>query len=184
MGKKYTFRLFPTEEQKEFFDKNFFCSRFIYEFFIGKIQYDEEVNKLEAGKGSLVEYEYNKFIPPMKREKEYTFLKEADSKALQGAMKKLFRDVYISRENHKSKYPLYKLPKNQTGSYLITQNIKESSMYITAYGLKVPKIESIQMNQTKYVSYNQKIKEVTIYKTLHDRYYATIIFFDNEEKEQ
>ena len=120
----------------------------------------------------------------MKREKEYTFLKEADSKALQGAMKKLFRDVYISRENHKSKYPLYKLPKNQTGSYLITQNIKESSMYITAYGLKVPKIESIQMNQTKYVSYNQKIKEVTIYKTLHDRYYATIIFFDNEEKEQ
>ena len=37
------------------------------------------------------------------------------------------------------------------------------------------------MNQTSYIPYNQKIKEITIYKTKTGMYYVTISFFEDEK---
>lgn len=179
-----TFRLFPTEEQKKFFDKNFFCSRFIYEYFIKRIQYDEEVNDMEFGKEGLTEWDYDKKIPELKKFEEYSFLREADSRALQGAMTKLFRDVWMSRKNHRKKYPEYKLPVKEQNSYTTVKNKDYTGLYISSYGLKLPKIEYIQINQTRRIPYNWKIAKVKVYQTKTDRYYATITFDIIENTEE
>lgn len=183
MERKFTFRLFPTEEQKKFFDINFYCSRVVYEYFLKKIKYDEEVKKLEFGK-SIFEFGYDKILTQLKKQNDFSFLKEADSKSLQGAVNKLFHDVHNSREYHGIKYPVYKLLKNQKNLYRIMQNLNEKSIYLCSYGLKVPKIDVVQLNQTHYISSSWKITKVDIYQTYTDRYYAKITFDCGDEEEE
>lgn len=179
MKEKYTFRLFPTEIQKELIETNYFCSKFIYEYYIKKIQYDEEVNGLKFGE-DFTEFGYDKYITQLKKLDDYSFLKDASILALQGGMRKLFHDVYNSRERKGVKYPPYRLLKKQEIAYSIQQKKKEKHIYICSYGIQVPKIGKIQMNQTSYIPYNQKIKEITIYKTKTGMYYVTISFFEDE----
>lgn len=182
MKKKYTFRLFPTEVQKELIETNCFCSKFIYEYYIKKIQYDEETECLEFGK-DILEFEYDKYITQLKKNDNYSFLKESSSLALQGGMRKLFHDIYISRKSKKEKYPSYKLPVRQQIAYSMKQSKNENHFYLCPLGIKIPKIGVIQMNQTTYIPYTQKIEEITIYRTKTGMHYITIFFFEDEKKE-
>lgn len=178
MKKEFTFRIFPTDEQKEFFEKNFYCAKFIYEHFLPQIKEDEEKNNLEFGKKPLTEYEYDKRITKLKQEKDYEFLQEVGITALQGAMKKLFAKVHISREQKKVKYPEYKLSKNKRNSFLVLQNTTTIGIYLCPDGLKIPKIDYIPVQQTEFVSRKWKMQEAEIYETPDGLYYTHLIFDD------
>lgn len=178
MEKEFTFRIFPTDEQKKFFEKNFYCSRFIYEYFLPKIQEDEEKNHLEFGEEYLNPWVYDKKITKLKQQEGYEFLQEVGITALQGAMKKLFAKVHVSRKQKKIKYPPYQLAKNKKNSFLVLQNTNGIGIYLCSHGLKIPKIEYIQINQTQFVPNQWKMKEVEIYETPQGLYYAHLNYND------
>ena len=178
MEKKITFRLFPSEKQKKLFDINFRCTRIVYNYFAELVKNDKEIGV------ELSEWDYDKYLPPLKNSDDFAFLKEPDSKTLQGAINKLFKDMGIARRFKKDVYPVYKLRKNQKNFYRVLQDQKkEKAIYLCAYGLKLPKVGFVQLNQKCYISPNWKISGADIYQTYTDKYYAKITFdcVDDEE---
>ena len=65
--KGYTFRLYPTDNQKILIEKSFGCSRYIYNYFLDKIN----------GRKYIKTFDYIKDLPLLSKEKEW--LKEVDS---------------------------------------------------------------------------------------------------------
>ena len=80
----YRFRLYPTEEQVEFLNRQIGHCRFVYNKLleIAKESYEKERKKWNY-------YEYKKLLPELK--KEFPFLKEANSQSLQESVKWLDR---------------------------------------------------------------------------------------------
>ncbi|MFE0505808.1 helix-turn-helix domain-containing protein [Peribacillus butanolivorans] len=94
VNKAYKFRIYPTKEQLVLINKTIGCSRFVYNFFLGKQKEKdaywyicEEMKQngqlpSNEWKGSFLnKYATIKELPALK--KEYSFLKEVDSIALQ-----------------------------------------------------------------------------------------------------
>ncbi|WP_157827675.1 helix-turn-helix domain-containing protein [Niallia nealsonii] len=90
INKAFKFRIFPTKKQMERINKTIGCSRFVFNFFLGKQQITDtywymvkemvQNGQLPANnwKGNcLNKYETVKAIPELK--KYYSFLKEVDS---------------------------------------------------------------------------------------------------------
>ena len=75
MLKAYKYRLYPNNEQKEYFAKTFGCGRLIYNLMLAdRIKSYEENKDLDIKK--------IKYPTPAQYKKEYPFLKEVDSLAL------------------------------------------------------------------------------------------------------
>ena len=59
--KGYTFRLYPTKEQKTLIEKSFGCSRYIYNYFLDKTNGRKYINK----------FDYIKDLPLLSIENEW-----------------------------------------------------------------------------------------------------------------
>ena len=53
--KGYVFRLYPNEKQKELIDKSFGCSRYIYNYFLGK---NKRIQKCKRNKRKNKKFNY------------------------------------------------------------------------------------------------------------------------------
>ena len=92
MLKAYKYRLYPNNEQKEYFAKTFGCIRLLYDLMLAdRIKSFEESKNLDLKK--------IKYPTPAQYKKQYEFLKEVDSLALANeqrnldkAYKNFFRD--------------------------------------------------------------------------------------------
>lgn len=101
--KAYKFRLYPNEEQKQFFAKTFGCSRAIWNMMLAdKIKHYEETGE-------------NLYNTPAQYKKEFPWLKEVDSLALanvqlnlQKAYKNFFQSGFgfpkFKKKNHSQSY--------------------------------------------------------------------------------
>ena len=155
----YKFRLYPNNEQKEYFSKCFGCVRFFY-------------NKSLS---DMIEYYKThkdfKNITPATYKDEFPFLKEVDSLALANAQlnrnsayKAFFRGV--------NKFPKYKSKKNDqsytTNNQKGSIRLSDNSKYIT-----IPKCKRIRIK--KHRNFSGVIKSATISKTTDDKYYISIL---------
>ena len=100
VNKAYKFRIYPNKKQIELINKTIGCSRFVFNFFLGKQKEKDaywyiceemvQNGQLPANnwKGKyLNKYETVKSLPELK--KQYSFLKEVDSIALQKSVENL-----------------------------------------------------------------------------------------------
>ncbi len=110
--KVYKFRIYPNKKQTELINKTIGCSKFMFNFFLGK-QKDKDTysyiveemmqnGQLQANNwkdGCLNRYETVKALPELK--KQYSFLKEVDSIALQKSVENLADsyDRYYKKQN-------------------------------------------------------------------------------------
>ena len=157
--KAYKFRIYPNNEQREYFARVFGCVRFFYNKSLSDMC---EIYKA-TGK-----YEN---ITPATYKKEYPFLKEIDSLALcnaqisrNTAFKSFFRGQnafpkYKSKRNDQSY-----TTNNQKGSVKFSNNDK----YIS-----IPKCQRIRIK--KHRSFSGVIKSITISKTCDDKYYVSLL---------
>lgn len=157
--KAYKFRLYPNNEQKEYFAKTFGCVRFVYNRMLSeKIAYYEETGK------SLT-------ITPAKYKAEFPWLKEVDSLALanaqinlQSAYRNFFRDKSVG-------FPKYKSKKDNHRAY--TTNNQKGSVAIVGKYIKLPKIGYVRLKQHR--EFVGIIKSVTISQVPSEKYYISLL---------
>lgn len=155
--KSYKFRLYPNQEQKQFFAKTFGCSRAIWNMMLAdKIKYYEETG----------ETLYN---TPAQYKKEFPWLKEVDSLALafvklnlQNAYKNFFQSGFgfpkFKKKSHNQSYKTY----NQKGSIALENGY-----------VKLPKIGWVRVKAHRQPT--GIIKNATISMTPTGKYYVSIL---------
>ncbi|RCW41561.1 MULTISPECIES: IS200/IS605 family element RNA-guided endonuclease TnpB [unclassified Halanaerobium] len=162
INKAYKFRIYPNQEQQELIDKTIGCSRFIYNEFLTKTK---EENYQSYTK-------YSRQLPQLK--KEYEWLKEVDSIALQQSLKDLdraFKNFFSGKYN----YPKFKSKKSARQSYRTQKFIRSSgstNIEIKDNYIKLPKLSWVKFVKSKKVK--GKINNVTVSKSRAGKYYISI----------
>ena len=166
--KAYKFRIYPNKNQIELINKTIGCSRFVFNFFLGKqkekdsywyiveemVQNGQLTDNDWQGK-YLNKYETIKSLPELK--KHYSFLKEVDSIALQKSVENLANsyDRYYKKQN---KQPRFKSKKNKVQSY--TTKHTNGNIAVIDNHIKLPKLGLVQFAKSREVQ--GRIISVTI----------------------
>ena len=167
INKGYIFRLYPNEFQKELIGKSLGCSRYIYNYFLGKN--NEYINS----------YESIKEIPNLI--KENPWLKEVDSCLLRTSIFNL-EDSFKRYKTNISKYPKFKSKTKSRPSYRtnnITSTYKGKTYNSISIDLENKIIKLPKLKEVKIRGYRNKeeikgkIKNATIYKEA-GKYYVSI----------
>ena len=161
MLRAYKYRLYPTAEQAEFFDRSFGCCRVVYNrtldymsmFWIGKqksISYFDAKRQLVALKAI------------------YPRLDEVNSQSLQYAVKQC-ADGFRNWWEHRADHPVPKR-KDARQSFHNPQHCSVDWKYGT---ISVPKCKDIKA--VLHRPFYGMIKDITISKCSGDRYYASVL---------
>lgn len=157
-------RIYPTEEQAQFFEHNFGCARFVYNSLL-----ERQIKNYEQGEKFANKYIMVHWLTELKEENPW--LKEVDSRALIEAVFALeFGYLAFFRKNNA--FPKFKSKKSAKQSYITNANLKVFDSYI-------------QIPKAKLVRYKGKSlgnicpKKITISKSA-GRYYASIMYDDGK----
>lgn len=155
--KAYKFRLYPNEEQKQFFAKTFGCSRAIWNMMlVDKIKHYEETG----------ETLYN---TPSQYKKDFPWLKEVDSLALSNVqlnLQKAYKNFFKSGFG----FPKFK-KKSYNQSY--QTNNQRGSIALDGRFIKLPKVGWVRVKAHRQIE--GVIKSATISMTPTGKYYVSIL---------
>ena len=168
-NRAYKFRIYPNDEQKILFAKTFGCVRMVYNHWL-----DRKIRQYEENKINVTYTICAKEMAAMKKTKEYRFLKEADSIALQQSLRHLDTAFQNFFKQPKTGFPRFKSRKRNKNSYstvCINGNITISNGY-----LKLPKIGQVRLKQHRIIPEEYRLKSVTVSQTSSGKYYASIVF--------
>ena len=165
MLKAYKYRIYPNEEQINYLQKTFGCTRFIYNQMLA-----DRIKSYEENKD--LDIKIIKYSTPAQYKKEYEWLKEVDSLALANAQmnldkayKNFFRDKSVG-------FPKFKSKKDNHKSY--TTNNQNGTIYIENNRIKIPKLKSmIKIKQHR--EFVGLIKSCTISQNPSGKYYISIL---------
>lgn len=161
----YKFRIYPTNAQKEFFEKHFGCCRFIYNYLLNLRE--ELYGKF---KKTISGFEAKRKIAVLKKSGEFSWLKEVNSQSLQESsldlekayirfFKKLGKKPRFKRKLHRQKF---KVPQ-----FFELKKTKRSNYFLT-----IPKIKTqIKVNVHREIL--GKIKQITIIKEASGEYFVS-----------
>lgn len=155
--KAYKFKLYPNEEQEQFFAKTFGCSRAIWNMMlVDKIKHYEEPG----------ETLYN---TPAQYKKEFPWLKEVDSLALANVqlnLQKAYKNFFTLGFG----FPKFK-KKSHSQSY--QTNNQRGSIALESGYVKLPKIGWVRVKAHRQIE--GVIKSATISMTPTGKYYVSIL---------
>ena len=159
MLKAYRYRLYPTKEQQNMFERTFGCARKVWNLMLAdKIPYYKETGK-------------NLMVTPAKYKKmeEYSYLKEVDSLTLanvQMDLQQAYSNFYNRvKKGRKAGFPKFKSRKRSRNSY--STNNQNGSVRIENGKIKRPKVGFVKIVQHRPLMENSIIKTVTIRQILH-----------------
>jgi putative transposase len=180
VNKAYKFRIYPNKRQIELINKTIGCSRFVFNFFLGK-QKDKDAywyiceEMVQNGqltdnswKGEyLNKYETVKSLPELK--KHYEFLKEVDSIALQISVGNL-SDSYDRYYKKQNKKPRFKSKKNPVQSY--TTKHTNGNIDVLDNYIKLPKLGLVRFAKSRDVE--GRILSATIRRNPSGKYFVSL----------
>lgn len=180
VNKAVKFRLYPTKKQIELINKTIGCSRFVFNFFLGKqkdkdsywyiceemVQNGQLAQNNWKGK-CLNKYETVKSVKELK--KHYEFLKEVDSIALQKSVE-ILADSYDRYYKKQNKYPKFKSKKNPVQSY--TTKYTNGNIAVEGNYIKFPKLGFVRFAKSREVK--GKILNATIRRNPSGKYFVSI----------
>lgn len=167
--KSYKFRLYPNKEQEILINKTFGCVRFIY----NKMLYDKIEHYKETGK--LLN------ITPAYYKKEFEWLKEVDSQALNFAKVNLEMAYNNFFKSNNFNFPKFKSKKNTKLSYTTYNNVSNNggngSIEVMDNGryIKLPKLKQVRVKAHRQIGKYEVIKSCTISKAPSGKYYISIL---------
>ncbi|MEW9049511.1 MAG: IS200/IS605 family element RNA-guided endonuclease TnpB [Neobacillus sp.] len=178
--KAFKFRIYPNKNQSELINKTIGCSRFVFNFFLGKQKekdaYWSIVEEMVQNgqfpannwKGTcLNKFDTVKSLPELK--KQYPFLKEVDSIALQKSVENL-ADSYSRYYKKQNKQPRFKSKKNPIQSY----TTKHTNGNITVFENKIqlPKLGLIRFAKSREVK--GRIMSAIIRRNPSGKYFVSL----------
>lgn len=156
--KGYRFRIYPDEQQIEFFKQTFGCVRFTY-------------NQLLMARKSSNHSEESLKLTPASLKAKHPFLKKTDSLALANAQRNLDR-AYTNFFQGRASYPKLKSKKSVWQSY--TTNNQKHTIYFEADKLKLPKLKSL-VSVHQHRELKGHIKSATISAKEGREFYVSIL---------
>lgn len=163
--KGYKYRIYPTEAQKDQIAQTLGCCRFVFNHFL-----DMRSSRYKEDKKSL---SYNKtagLMAQMKQEQKTEWLKNADSMALQEALRNL--DSAFQNFFHKTgRYPRFKSKHQNTQSYR-TRNQSNGIRFETDNRLLLPKLGTVRIKRHR--NFDGRILNATVSKTASGKYYVSL----------
>ena len=159
--KTYKYRLYPSKNQIETFDKYFGCVRFVYNRFLFKRKKQYQ----ETGKSDSY-YGQAKALTLLKKDEDYSWLKEVNSQVLQCSLRHL-ESAYTNFFQGRANFPVFKKKKSKN-SFTVPQNVKFENGKLC-----IPKFK----NGIKVVEHRPlqgKILFATISKTPTNKYFVSI----------
>jgi putative transposase len=178
--KAYKFRLYPNKNQIELINKTIGCSRFVFNFFLGKqkerdaywyiVEEMKQNGQLTSNnwKGQyLNKYETIKSLPELK--KHYPFLKEVDSIALQKSVENL-SDSYVRYYKKQNQQPRFKSKKNKVQSY--TTKYTNHNIAVFDQHIKLPKLGLVRFAKSREMK--GRILSATIRRNPSGKYFVSL----------
>ena len=163
----YKYRLYPNKDQQEYFAKCFGCVRFIYNRMLSdKIEYYKKTKKKLNN-------------TPAQYKKEFEWLKEVDSLALENAQMNLQKAYNNFFKRPEVGFPKFKSKKNHNYSY--TTNNQGGNIRISDKYIKLPKIGLVRVK--KHRDFDGLIKSVTVSQNSSGKYYVSVLV-DCKEQEK
>lgn len=159
----YKYRLYPNQEQEKQLAKDFWCTRFVYNYYLNKSIQDYKQNN----NSKWNKFEYVKDLVNLKKEEQTKRLKESNSQILQQSLLNL--DIaYNKFFKWQSKFPNFK-KRNSKNSISIPQHFT-----ILNNKIKIPKYkEMIKYKQDRKLEWDAK--SLTISRDSDWKYYVSIL---------
>ena len=173
-NKAVKYRIYPTTEQKIMFSKTFGCCRKVYNLMLA--------DKIESYKAT------GKFAPvtPAKYKKDYPYLKEVDSLALANKQQDLqaaFHNTFSKSRKKKNGFPKFKSAKHSRKSYT-TNNQKGTVAIIDNGYIKLPKVGKVKAVIHRIPDDNWVVKSATVSQESDGKYYVSVLFEFDENKNE
>ena len=180
MLKGYKYRIYPTEEQKQFIKQNVGANRWVYNYALGKIRkhYEETREHLSA------QYQVARDFPILKKAEETAWLKNVDSKSLIYTMTyldKAYKTFFKAckeraKGNHNdTNEPQFKKWQHY-GSYTTYDNI---FIMWNQNMISLPKLHNIRA--VLHRKFNGKIKNATVSFNRANQYFISFSVEDETE---
>lgn len=163
INRAYKFRIYPNKEQEILIAKTIGCSRFIFNHFLA--QWNDAYK--ETGKG-LTYYSCSSQLTQLK--KEFIWLKEVDSIAIQSSLKNL-ADSYRRFFKKQNKAPRFKSKKNNVQSY--TTKHTNGNIAMVGNKIKLPKLGLVKFAKSREVE--GRILNATIRRNVSGTYFVSIL---------
>ena len=168
----YKFRMYPTNEQKVLINKNFGCSRFIYNYYLTYIKEHKYLNAT-----ACIEH----YVKHLKQ--EYPFLTEADSILIRKTLFNL-EDAFKRYFNKQGGYPSYKskFSKNSYNTNAIYRTYKGKQycnieLNFNTRQIKLPKLKWITIRgYRKLKEINGRVVNSTISREPNGKYYVSVLY--------
>lgn len=165
MEKAYKFRIYPNPFQKELMAKTSGCTRFVYNQILA-LRMDEYKTKSKSFSG----YDCIKMLPDLK--KQYPWLTEVDSTALQSAVQNVdtaYKNFF--RDRKKFSFPKFKSKRKAKKSFKSKMNISVKEDLV-----KLPKLGWIKAKMTKGIQ--GRILSATVSLAGSGKYYVSLCCTD------
>lgn len=163
VNKAYKFRIYPTKEQEILIAKTIGCSRFVFNHFLDQWNCTYK----ESGKG-LTYNICSKQLTQLK--KEFVWLKEVDSVALQSVLKNL-ADSYSRFFGKQNQAPRFKSKKNKVQSY--TTKHTNGNNALMGSKIKLPKLGLVKFAKSREVE--GRILNATVRRNPSGKYFVSIL---------
>lgn len=159
--KAFKYRIYPTKEQEVFLAKHFGAKRFVFNYFL-----NQRKNTYLENKKTLNYYDNAKSLTILKKQDEFTWMKEINSQSLQSSLRDL--DVAYNRFfSKKGKFPRFKSRRDKQ-SFRVPQFVSYSEGK-----LHIPKLKSsIRVKEDRPLTGD--ILFATISKTSTNKYFVAI----------
>lgn len=160
MLKAYRYRIYPTDQQKDFLEQHFGCCRFVYNHFLAL-----RTEKWKNEQVSLSGFDCKKMIPELKRQNPW--LAEINSQSLQSAVLNL-ESAYRRFFKGLGKHPRFH-KKHSRQAFSVPQ-----SFVLAGDRLRIPKLKTlIRVKQHRLLVGSPK--DLTIIREASGKYYASVV---------
>lgn len=174
--KAYKYRLYPNRDQQELIEKTFGCCRFVYNYYLAKSIEDYE----NTGKSSSC-YDNQKDLTQLKKEEEYSWLKEVDSQALNASIYDLsiaYKNFFNGLKSNKfTGYPKFKKKSNRYQSYYVHKT-NENHLSISNDTVVIPKLGKVKLKYHRPIS--GRVVSGTISRVSSGKYFISLTCTDSK----
>ena len=164
-NKAIKYRIYPSKEQQSLILKTFGCSRFVYNYML-----ERSIKAHENGDSLYTRNSFNYLLPSLK--KEFLWLKEVDSMALESANNNLaaafsnfFKENTNSPKFHKKKL---------SGSY--TTRCVGRNIILLDKCIRLPKLGKVKASLHRTPKKDWKLKSATVSQSSDGKFYASVLF--------
>lgn len=169
MIKAYKYRLHPTKEQAEFFEKSFGCVRFVYNWAL-----NQRIEAYQKDGTRISWVDSCKQLTELKKQEKTKWLCEVANQSLQSSIRNM-DSAFTRFFREKKGFPKFKSKKHSKQSFQFVDKVR---IDFETHRVKLPKIGEVKFGKNR--EFVGKMGTCTVSKTPTGKYYISILVDDGK----